>query len=76
MKNVLKPLSKTALILWALTATVSATDATIHINILRLRMTTLIIVNEEMNDIMKVHEKINKNIMKVPWIRLFIDKRC
>ena len=29
-------------------------------------MTTLIIVNEEMNDIMKVHEKINKNIMKFP----------
>ena len=43
----------------------TATDATIQINILRLRMTTMIIVNEEMNDIMKVHEKINKNIMKV-----------
>ena len=65
MKSVLKPLAKRVLILLGLTATTAAaaatTDAAIHKKIfesgcpsdLALCNTTLIISNEEMNDIMK-----------------------
>ena len=66
MKNILKPLAKSILIPLRLTAAVSAIDAAIHKNIfgsccplmltlcpldLAPLMTTLIITNEEMNDI-------------------------
>ena len=66
MKSVLKPLAKRVLILLGLTAATAAaaaatTDAAIHKKIfesgcpsdLALCNTTLIISNEEMNDIMK-----------------------
>ena len=65
MKSVLKPLAKRVLILLGLTAAAAAaaatTDAAIHKKIfesvcpsdLALCNTTLIISNEEMNDIMK-----------------------
>ena len=59
--NVLKPLAKSVLLPLGLTAAAAATDAAIHKKMfgsgcpsdLALRMTTLIISNEEMNDIMK-----------------------
>ena len=54
MKNVLKPLDKSVLILLGLTAAVSATDAAIHKKIFEPSMATLIILSEEMNDIMKI----------------------
>ena len=62
MKNVLKPLAKIVLIPSGLTATAAATDAAIHKKMFGLghpldlasRMTTLIISNVEMNDIMKI----------------------
>ena len=62
MKNVLKPLAKIVLITSGLTATVATTDAAIHKKMFGLghpldlasRMTTLIISNVEMNDIMKI----------------------
>ena len=50
--NVLKPLAKS--ILTALTAAALATDAAIHKKMFGSGTTTLIISNEEMNDIMKI----------------------
>ena len=55
MKSLLKPLTKSVLIPFALTIVVSATDAAIQKNIFGPGMTTLIISNEEMrNHIMKI----------------------
>ena len=52
--NVLKPLAKSVLIPLGLTAATSATDAAIHKKMFGSGNTTLIISNEEMNDIMKI----------------------
>ena len=67
MKNVLKPLAKSASILLALPVAASATDPAIQKKIFRLHMTTLIISYEEINDIMRINEKKNENIIKFPW---------
>ena len=53
IKNVIKPLAKIVLIPLGLTAAASAADAGIHKKILGSG-TTLIISNEEMNDVMKI----------------------
>ena len=60
MKNVLKPLVKSILISLGLTA--AATDAAICKKTFGLGMTTLIISNEEMNDIMKTIKSL-KNLV-------------
>ena len=53
--NVLKPLAKSLLIPLGLTAAAAAaTDASIYKNMFGSDNTTLIISNEEMNDIMKI----------------------
>ena len=52
MKNALKTLLKSTLILLGLTATITGTDAAIHEQM--FGMTTFIISGEEMNDIMKI----------------------
>ena len=54
IKNVLKPLAKSVLIPLGLTAAASATDPAIHKNMFGSGVTTLIISNEEMNDIMNI----------------------
>ena len=54
IKNVIKPLAKSVLIPLGLTAATSAADAGIHKKILGSGNTTLIISNEEMNDIVKI----------------------
>ena len=54
IKNVIKPLAKSVLIPLRLTPAASAADAGIHKIILGSGPTTLIISNEEMNDIMKI----------------------
>ena len=56
MKNVLvlKPLTKSVLIPLGLTASASATDAAINKKMIGSGITTLIILNEETNDIMKI----------------------
>ena len=53
MKNVIKPLAKIVLIPLGLTAEASATDAGIHKKILGSVTATLIISNNEMEDIIK-----------------------
>ena len=54
IKNVIKPLVKSVLIHLGLTAAASAADAGIHKKILGSGSATLIISNEEINDIMKI----------------------
>ena len=54
MKNVHKPLAKSTLIPLGLTTASSATDAAIHKKIFGFGTTTLMISNEEVNDIMKI----------------------
>ena len=54
IKNVIKPLAKSVLIPLGLTAAASASDAGIHKKILGSGNTTLMISNEEMNDIIKI----------------------
>ena len=54
MKSVIKPLAKNVLIPLGLTATASATDAGIHKKILGSGTTTLIISNDEMENIIKI----------------------
>ena len=65
IKNVIKPLAKSVLIPLGLTAAASAADAGIHKKILGSGNTTLIISNEEMNDIMKIVQALeDSNILK------------
>ena len=54
IKNVIKPLAKSVLIPLGLAAATSAADAGIHKKILGSGTTTLIISNEEMNDVIKI----------------------
>ena len=54
MKTVLKPLAKSVLIPLGLTAAASAIDTAIQKKVFWSGMTTLIISNEEMDDIMKI----------------------
>ena len=55
IKTVIKPLAKSVLIPVGLTAAASAADAGIHKKILRSgNTTTLIILNDEINDIIKI----------------------
>ena len=54
MKNGIKPLAKSVLILLGLTVVASAADAGKHKKILDSGTTILIISNEEMEDIMKI----------------------
>ena len=53
-KNVIKPLAKSVLIPLGLTAAASAADAGIHKKILGSGNTTLIILNDEIHDIIKM----------------------
>ena len=54
MKNVIKPLGKIVLIPLGLTAAASTADAGIHRKILRSGTITLIISNDEKEDIIKI----------------------
>ena len=76
IKNVLKPLVKSVLILLGLTAAASETDAAIYKKMFGSgtcashwrKRTALIISNEEMNDIMKIVKSLQES-----W---FLNKRC
>ena len=61
IKNVIKPLAKSVLIPLGLTAAASAADAGIHKEILGSSNTTLIISNEEMNDIIKIVQALEES---------------
>ena len=59
--NVLKPLAKNVLIPLGLTAAASATNAAIHKRIFGLCMTSLIISNEEINDIINMIKSLEES---------------
>ena len=59
--NVLKTLTKSVLIPLGLTAAASATDAAIHKKMFGTGDTTLIISNEEMNEIMKIIKSLEES---------------
>ena len=67
MKNVLNPLSKSILIPLGLTAA-SATDAAIHKKMLGSGFTTLIISNEEINDIIKTLKSLEESGLLIKGI--------
>ena len=68
MKNVITPLAKSSLISLWLAPAASVTDAAIERKIHGSGAATLIILNEEMEDIMK--------IIKSLWRIWFTNKRC
>ena len=67
--NVLKTLAKSVLIPLGLTAAASATDAAIHNKMFGSGMTTLIISNEEMNDIMKIVKSLEESSLLIKGVR-------
>ena len=68
MKNVLKPLAKVILILLGLTVAASTTDAAIHQKMLWSGITTLIISNEEMNDILKIVKSLEESGLSIKGV--------
>ena len=66
MKNVFKPLAKSVLIPLGLTAAAAlATDAAIHKKLLGSAKKTLIISNEEMNDIIKIVKSLEESSLLI-----------
>ena len=61
IKNVLKPLDKSVLISLGLAASASATEAAINKKMLGSGLNTLIISNEEINDIMKIVKSLEES---------------
>ena len=61
MKTVLKPLAKIILISLGLTAAASATDSTIYKKVFGSGRNSLIILNEEMNDIIKTIKSLEES---------------
>ena len=69
IKNVLKPLAKSVSIPLELTAVASLTDAVIQNNIFRPGVTTLIIANEEMYDIIKIIKSLEESGLLIKSVR-------
>ena len=69
MKNVPKPFAKSVLIPLGLITAVSATDAAIHKNMSGSGTITLIISNEEMNDIMKIVKSLEESVLLTKGVR-------
>ena len=69
----IKPLAKSVLISLGLTAAASAADAGIHKKILGSGNTTLIISNEEMNDIMKIVQALEDSNILLKGVTKTID---
>ena len=76
MTNVLKPLAKSDLILLRLTAAASARDATIQKRILGFCMTTLLISNKEIGDIMKIVKSLKECSLLVTGVGEIITNKA
>ena len=63
MKNVIQPLAKSVLIPLGSTVAASAADGEIHLKILGSGKTTLIISNDEMEDVMKIFKSLRDLII-------------
>ena len=66
--NALKPLAKSVLIPLGSTAALSATDKAIHKKMFESDFTTLIISNEEMNDIMNIVKSLEESRLLIKGI--------
>ena len=73
IKNVIKPLAKSVLIPLRLTAAAPAADAGIHKKILGSGNTTLIISNEEMNDIIKIVQALEDSNISLKGVTKTIE---
>ena len=73
---ILKPLSKGVLIPLGLTVAVSATDEAIHRKIFGSGNTTLVIFNDEMNDIMKIVKSLEESGLLIKGVRETIQKEA
>ena len=84
MKNLLKPLAKSVLISLGLTAVASATDVAIHKKMvgsghllnLASRMITLIISNEEINDIIKIIKSLEESGLLIKTVNKTIKNEA
>ena len=74
--NVLKPLAKSALIPLGLTTAASAAEAAIHKNMFWSGVTTLIISNEEMHDIMKIVKSLKESGLLIKYVRRTIKNEA
>ena len=76
MKTILKPLAKRVLIPLGLTAAASATNAAIHKKMFEsdtypsdlAKRTSLILSNEEMNDIMKIVKSLEESVLLIKGV--------
>ena len=64
----LKPLAKIVLIRLGLTAAASATDAAIHKKMFGSGFTTLIVPNEEMEDVMKIVKSLEDSYLSMEGV--------
>ena len=74
--NVLKPLAKSVLISLGLTAAASATDAAVRKTLFRFGNTTLIISNEEMNDIIEIVKSLKKSSLLIKGVSKIIKNEA
>ena len=66
--NIVKPLAKSVLIPLRLPAAASGTNAAIHKTMFRSGFTTVIIPNEEMNDIMKIAKSLEETVVLIKGV--------
>ena len=76
MKNILKLLAKSVLILLGLAATASPTDAAIHKDIFGSGITIFIISNEEKSDVMKIVQSLVKFGLLIKGVSKTIKKEA
>ena len=74
--NVLKPLAKSVLIPLGLTAAASATDAAVRKTLFGFGNTTLIISNEEMNDIIEIAKSLKKSSLLIKGVSKIIKNEA
>ena len=74
--TVLKPLAKNVLIPLGLTTAASATDVAIHKEMFTSGFTTLIIPNEEMNDVMKIVNSLESSGLLIKAVRQTIKNEA
>ena len=75
MKNVIKPLARSVLIPLGLTGAASAADDGIHKTILGSGTTTLIISNDEMEDIIKIVKSLEDSRLLLKGVTETIQRK-
>ena len=76
MANKIKPLAKIILVSLRLTAKAAATGAAIQKKMFESGMTTLIISNNEMDDIMKIYNYLEKSGLLIKHVSEIIEKEA